>query len=536
MLSSQQQAVVEQVEAALRSIIVIARAGCGKTYLLIEIVKWLVANTTDEIFLGAFNNAIAGELQAKLKELKIDWKRANASTLHSAGLRAWKYVAQNVKVDGKKMHFVLDDMAENGQHEDAIAKHRIWILDAVSYAKQRAFGVLCSLEDVSEWFSLIEHFGLDESLPEDNGDGHIGIDELIAASIAAYKMSIERDVDIVDFDDMLLAPLIHNVRMWQKDWILLDEAQDTNPVRRALAKKMLKPTGRLIAVGDPAQAIYGFTGADSDALDIIKEELGCIELPLNLTYRCPKSVVALAQTWVPDIQAHKDNPEGIVRSIPFKGVAVPSFVSDADVGEGQVDIPDTELPFWQMETLTRADVILCRNNAPLISTAFSMIRDGIGCRVEGREIGQGLIVLCQKWRIKTLEPLVGRLESYKEREMQKWQAKGKEERAAAIEDKVDTLLVLIERLQSEGKQQISDLVEFIQSLFGNTKPGEKPDVLTLSTVHKSKGREWDRVFLLGRNQYMPSKWAKKPWQKEQEANLCYVAVTRAKKELVEIAV
>ena len=389
MLSSQQQAVVEQVEAALRSIIVIARAGCGKTYLLIEIVKWLVANTTDEIFLGAFNNAIAGELQAKLKELKIDWKRANASTLHSAGLRAWKYVAQNVKVDGKKMHFVLDDMAENGQHEDAIAKHRIWILDAVSYAKQRAFGVLCSLEDVSEWFSLIEHFGLDESLPEDNGDGHIGIDELIAASIAAYKMSIERDVDIVDFDDMLLAPLIHNVRMWQKDWILLDEAQDTNPVRRALAKKMLKPTGRLIAVGDPAQAIYGFTGADSDALDIIKEELGCIELPLNLTYRCPKSVVALAQTWVPDIQAHKDNPEGIVRSIPFKGVAVPSFVSDADVGEGQVDIPDTELPFWQMETLTRADVILCRNNAPLISTAFSMIRDGIVCVSKGAVLQDG---------------------------------------------------------------------------------------------------------------------------------------------------
>ena len=181
-------------------------------------------------------------------------------------------------------------------------------------------------------------------------------------------------------------------------------------------------------------------------------------------------------------------------------------------------------------------MILCRNTAPLISTAFNMIRDGIGCRVEGREIGQGLIVLARKWKIKSLNVLVGRLESYKEREVAKWTARGKEERAAATEDKVDTLLVLIERLQSDGKTQIDDLVEFIESLFGNTKPGDKPDVLILSTIHKAKGREWDRVFLLGRNAYMPSKWARKDWQKEQEANLCYVAVTRAKKELVEIVV
>ena len=192
--------------------------------------------------------------------------------------------------------------------------------------------------------------------------------------------------------------------------------------------------------------------------------------------------------------------------------------------------------FWQSESLRKDDVILCRNNAPLVNAAFAMIRDGIGCRVEGREIGQGLIVLAQKWRIKTLEPLERRLYTYMEREIQKWQAKGKEEKAAAIEDKVETLLVMIEKLQAEGKTQISDLVVFIEDLFVNTQPGEKPDVLTLSTIHKSKGREWDRVFALGMNAYMPSKWAKKEWQKEQESNLSYVLVTRARKELVLINV
>jgi len=60
--------------------------------------------------------------------------------------------------------------------------------------------------------------------------------------------------------------------------------------------------------------------------------------------------------------------------------------------------------------------------------------------------------------------------------------------------------------------------------------------LRLCTVHRSKGREWDRVFLVGRNQYMPSKYAKKEWEFKQEENLMYVAVTRAKKELVEVEV
>ena len=835
MLSSQQQAVIEFADTGDDSINVIARAGCGKTYLLVELVKHLVETTNDEIFLGAYNTAIAGELKAKLKDAGIDWKRANASTLHSAGLRAWRYIAKEVEVDGKKMHIVLDNMIERQKEQfdgddepidtdpelvSIIKAHRIFILDAVSFAKQRAFGVLCKVDDVSQWYDLIEHFGLDESLPEDS---EFGVAELISVSIDAFKASVAMDKEMVDFDDMLLAPLIHNVHIWQKDWVLLDEAQDTNPVRRALAKKMLKPTGRLVAVGDPAQAIYGFchpygvpiltpdglrpiqellvgdsviisstsgdvsgwsggvkilechkydhsglllritagdrsiemtphhripvrigptagyytylmrrsgvyrvgsckaytkeggdfmlthrlfmekadaawilgtfvdkesarnaeksllcrvkglsfqnksdgeitslptdeiesikilgehgrmldfpflhdgvkhrisrngpfvteacnvnagmqvafyddsqidkrkrgrsrqsfrwtpctvksrrysgvvygitvpsipmrqdyqswplyfggegnilvhnTGADSDALDIIADELGSIELPLNKSFRCPKSIVRLAQTWVPDITAHQDNPEGIVRSIPYgsnpkrtEGIGFNTATGETRPVH-RIDDEHPGIPkFWQSESLRKDDVILCRNNAPLVNAAFAMIRDGIGCRVEGREIGQGLIVLAQKWRIKTLEPLERRLYTYMEREIQKWQAKGKEEKAAAIEDKVETLLVMIEKLQAEGKTQISDLVVFIEDLFGNTQPGEKPDVLTLSTIHKSKGREWDRVFLLGRNIYQPSKWAKKEWQKEQESNLSYVLVTRARKELVLINV
>jgi ATP-dependent exoDNAse (exonuclease V) beta subunit len=60
--------------------------------------------------------------------------------------------------------------------------------------------------------------------------------------------------------------------------------------------------------------------------------------------------------------------------------------------------------------------------------------------------------------------------------------------------------------------------------------------VTLSTIHKAKGREWPKVFLLGRNRYMPSKYATQDWQLDQEKNLIYVAVTRAQEELIEVRV
>jgi len=54
--------------------------------------------------------------------------------------------------------------------------------------------------------------------------------------------------------------------------------------------------------------------------------------------------------------------------------------------------------------------------------------------------------------------------------------------------------------------------------------------LTLCTIHKSKGMEWNRVFILDCH-LMPSRYARKGWQKVQETNLIYVAHTRAKTEL-----
>jgi len=524
-LSIQQEAVVSRVGVLLANgvragLIVLARAGCGKTTTLVEVAKTLAVelkNTNEEVFFGAYNKAIAEEIKAKLLKAGLDPKKIAAGTMHSAGFSAWRRVAKNVQVNDKKVDQIISRLADelsakamvetNADRQtllrakaQAAQNYSGFVRKAVSLAKQRAFGFLCSYEDVSKWYELSSHFGLEEELAE---DCPVNMEELIRLCIHVFKTSLEMDMVEVDFDDMISAPLVHNARMWPKRVVLLDEAQDTNPARRALAIKMLDPKkGLLIAVGDDRQAIYGFTGADGDSLDLIKVQMNAEVLPLNVTYRCPKAVVQVAQQWVPDIQAHKSAPEGVVRT--------------------------SESLF--SETLTKEDAILCRNTKPLVEIAYTLLRQGTACRVEGREIGQGLITLANRWKVTTLNGLLTRLSAYKEREISKWMAKGMEDKAQGVEDKVDTLVTIIDRLASEGKKNLSDLVDFINKLFGDTQ-GEQ-NALTLCTCHRSKGREWNRVFWFGANKYQPSRWAQKDWQIQQEYNLMYVAATRSKGELV----
>ena len=80
----------------------------------------------------------------------------------------------------------------------------------------------------------------------------------------------------------------------------------------------VKVDGRIIAVGDPAQSIYQFRGADSEAIPNFIDKLRAKTLPLSVTYRCPKSVVRLAQEVVPDIEAAPGAPEGTVRKYSLK--------------------------------------------------------------------------------------------------------------------------------------------------------------------------------------------------------------------------
>lgn len=490
-----QEAVFAFVRNGKGSAVVEAVAGSGKTTTLVEAVRHMVG----DVAVMAYNKKMGDELKVRLSDVR----NANAGTCHAFGLKAFTKSGIRPIVDARKVGNIVGTLLK--KEEDFMFA---FICKLVGLAKDAGIGFLNGgdMGDHSQWQRLIDH----HDLSIENGD--VDYSKAIDLAITTLKKS-NADKKVIDFGDMIYMPLFYGLNVDQYDWVLIDEAQDTNPTRRALAKAMLKPSGRLVAVGDPNQAIFGFTGADHDALELIKKDFNAITLPLSVCYRCGKNIIAHAQQWNSTIIAHESNPEGKVSQVRFE-----DFIKSVET-----------------LNLTGKDGIICRKNAPLMDLAFSLIRKGIACRVEGKDIGAGLVALAQKWKVQDLNKLVERLNAFRNREVSKLLEKGLETKAEQVEDKVDTLLVLVARCKEQNRHNVQDLVSLIKSMFSDSGDNyTNKNIVTLSSVHKSKGLEWNRVFLLGREQFMPSKYAKKEWQKGQERNLIYVAVTRAISELVEV--
>lgn len=512
-LSTQQANFCEWVETGKGSALLRARAGTGKTFTLVEALKRIHGQS---VALCAYNNKIAKEIDEKVSKAGL---RASVGTFHKFGFAAWRQAAPSVKLEGTGKgnagYYKFDRIADELEIPTNL---RGFVKQAVSLAKQRAFGVVCAFNDPDQWRSLVDHFDLEDALFKDAKEREACPEDVreqlalegLRYACKALKAGCVLAHEVIDFDDMIYMPLIGNVRLRQYDWVLVDEAQDTNPARRELAKRMLRDGGRAIFVGDDRQAIYGFTGADNDSLDIIKAEFDCAEYPLTVTYRCPKAVVAVARTIVPDYEAHPDAPQGSYSVIAENAFEAANFV----VGE---------------------DAILCRNTKPLVVIAFSLIRRGIPCHVEGKEIGKGLIRLVNRYNsVSNLSILADRLEEYRDREVNKLMKAGKEVQAEGVNDRVDTVLAILGSLPQGSTS--NDLREKIDTMFADTPAGQRPESVTLMTAHRSKGLEYKRVFLYGRNKFMPSRFARQDWQFRQEENLEYVALTRAMDTLVEVEV
>ena len=489
--SPQQSAYFSWIVSDIGSAVLEAVAGAGKTTTLVHGLSLMKGYK----FFGAYNKKICEEIEKKTAGIE----NLTVSTFHAAGFKAWRKAAPNVRVDADKCKRIYREACERNP-EKGYELVEGPVLHLVSLAKQSAIGIASkSMVSVDNWLHLIDHFDIEVFNEETAVDNTKLIIQLARKTLEA---SIAENTRVVDFDDMIYAPLYHNVKMFQFDWVLIDEAQDTNETRRLLALRMLKRGGRMVAVGDPRQAIYAFAGADSNSINLIVESVNAKRIPLTITYRCPKKVVEYAHQWVSHIQAAETAPEGEVTSIDI------------------TQLGNTAKP---------GDAILCRFNAPLIKHVYAFIAQGIPAKVEGREIGSGLKTLASRWKVRKITTLLEKLDAYRERESNKFRVKEQESKAAAIEDKVDCLKVIVDRVMKidpDCKKPVERICSEIDAIFTEDASAK---VVLLSSIHKSKGREWPTVFWL---QTGPSAWARKEWEQEQEDNLCYVAATRAIEKLI----
>lgn len=483
--SPQQTAFIDWAKNGRGSAVLEAVAGSGKTTTILGAVTQMRGPTV----ILAYNKKIAQEIEAKLLDLGVDWKQARAGTVHSFGFTALRKYAGNIIVKEKKVEMIFDSLYPNLADQGFAPL----VCKLVSLGKQRAIGAVCPTRDRAAWADIVSHFDL---LDDEFDPRHLNtVIEMAIKTLTASNANLT----ICDFDDMVYLPLVLPCKPFRFNAIFLDEAQDTNPARRELVKRLLVPGGRLIAVGDPAQAIYGFTGADNDSLDLIVRDFDARRMPLTVSYRCPKAVVAFARQWVNHITAAETAITGEIGATMFGDLFKPEPTS----------------------------AILCRNTAPLVKAAFSLIRRRIPCKIEGRDIGKQLIKLASKWsNAKTIDAYEEKLTDWIEGRRKVVEGVKLE----TLEDQYATVKCVIDQCLREKLTLRSDMVEMIESLFADNVQG----VVTLSTIHRSKGREWETVYWLNRAVTCPSKYAKQAWESQQEVHLQYVAATRSQNKLIDL--
>lgn len=503
MLASAKANGAKQGKGLAAHLVVEARAGTGKTFTLVEGLKRIKGQPTpgvkgspqqeavwaamvkgakpESVTFCAFNRSIADELARRVP------RGCQASTLHGLGfavcMKAYKINRDNVN------DYKTDNLLEAlvGVDSRQLRKVRPLFVSGV-----REMVKLCKMtltEPTREGLEgLAEHYAIE--LGSEREEVLDTVPEIIERS---RTLTHE-----VDYADMIWLPVVNRLPVQRVDLLLVDEAQDLNRCQQSLAMKFGR---RLILCGDARQAIYGFAGADTDSLPRMKAllnetDLGCQALPLTVTRRCGAAIVAEAQALVPDFEGMPEN------------------------GKGKVTHWATE---EMRRTLADGDMVLCRLNAPLVSLVFQLIRQKRKATIQGRNIGESLELFIRSLKADTVEMLLVALDDYHAKEAQRLAERKNPSEAAliALQDRVECV-----RAFCDGAASLEEVCQRIREIF---QDGKQEGIL-LSSIHRAKGLEAKRVWIIAPEK-LPHPMARTEWQREQELNLKYVAITRAVEEL-----
>ena len=465
----EQEAIVAAVRGSDDNLCIEALAGAAKTTTLVMIANSKKSKPTLSL---AFNKKIALEMADRLPG------NCTAMTLNSLGYRSWSQALGKkfLSVNTKKNYEILFALCEKlkGEDKDSAYSYFSDILRSVAYGKTAGY-----IPD--------DHFPTMRRLMEDQ-DLFIHLEEepsdlifnlIRDTSIESLRLSHQ---GVVDFDDqILMSALSPQAKFPNYPLVLIDEAQDLSSLNHFMLRKLAKE--RVIGVGDACQSIYGFRGAHEDSMNLLKSSFNMRSLVLSVSFRCPRLVVEEARWRAP----HMQYPEWAI--------------------EGSV----SSLPSWTSSDLPQDATVLCRNNAPLFSLALRLLRNGRRVELVGNDIGKTLVKILKKIgppdtpRSVVLDGIA----EWQEAKLAKSRSPG------SINDQAACL-----RVFCEGGETLGAIMRFAENLLAQTGP------VKLMTIHKSKGLEFDHVFILNRDLIN----LKDP----QDRNVLYVGQTRAKQSLTYI--
>lgn len=513
--TDEQCAIISAVaDPAAASVMVEAGAGTAKSTTL-----QLAAPGIRIPALGlAFNRAIAKELQPKLPS------NFTVKTFNGLGYGAWIRANPSVtrfEMDERKLGKLVSQTAKDRKislSSDSWDSCRRLVSGAMNAGLSPGdIGTPLVADTPESWLEIADALWIPREDTEFLTD--------IAREVLERDIELARS-GIISFDDQVYCSAILGGQFPRYPVLFADESQDLSPLNHQMLRHSIRPDGRLVAVGDSRQAIYAFRGADSESMDNMRKIMpSWTDRQLTMTFRCPAVIVKRQLQHYPAYRAAPGNPEGAFHAI-----------QPADTPPEAMDLQ--QMYGWSIPVIRqlypegRSLAVLCRNNAPLLSLAFKLIRGGYGCQVLGRDIGKGLQALSRKILPDDSAPATScvlAITDWLEREESLARANGKEEHISGIRDRGESLLACHE---GSGARSAGELRAVIQQLFEKTS-GQ----IVLSTIHRAKGLEWDTVVHLDSFR-IPSKFARRAVaagdrsQMKQEMNLRYVCETRTRFLLV----
>lgn len=520
--SDQQEAIFREVICGRGDVIVNSVAGSGKTTTAEEASRRIPYYLHRATLMCAFNKHIQEELLRRQRAGRIP-APIMISTLHSLGYQAlrehfrpkhpdrwlseYKYdrIADAYWVRVLSDTLPLDYIESSDARADKIAAAeltRLAMLNLSDASDPEALKALSARYGVI--YDMIKEAVILKAVPEMIKIGS-GLKKL-----RDYRSRPLHPSEAISFEDMVYLPVALSLPLKRYSLVFVDEFQDLNPCQREMIFAMRSENGRTIFLGDRAQSIYGFMGADVSNFDRIIELTGATQLDLTVSRRCPKSVVALAKEYEPRIESAPDAPEGEVIRTSAEGILSEAF-------RAAKDAPPNEVSF----------LILCRINAPLVPLAIALIEEGVAAKIRGRDIGKGLIRL-----LDHLSEMAGfsfqQFNSFAKAHL-KFQEEtlegqpGASTKLAELGDRLACLVAVRKATINEWGEiaNVRLMKEVIEDLFD-----DEAKAVTLSTIHKSKGLEAREVGIV-KPELLPHPKCEADWELEQESNLAYVAVTRS---------
>lgn len=480
-----------------------ACAGSSKTTTMVEGVNRMVAAGVppNSILCLAFNKDIATTLAERMPA------GTTSRTLNALGHQALRQYFGSARIDTRKLNRLLAEVVP-GYYDLNPAERRV-LKRAVEMAKMN--GVWPSPDDwksgtelrsIKLPFPTLSKKYLNEIDSESFLHEHLRASEApdLASLFSFLNMVLVLDIiqsfheKVFSFIDQIYLPAtVASISLPRYLNVFVDEAQDLSRIEQNLLEQVVSsvPKGRLVAVGDKAQAIYAFKGADPKSFERLGRVWQAKKLDLSISFRCSHAVVCEANQYDDRIRAWEGSAEGQVLHAPSGG--------------------------WSFSDMPPDSAVLCRMNYPLVQAAVTCIQNNISVEFLGRDLSEQLQDFLQihSKNIKSLSGLWAAINAQiNQREHDKQYREADRLR--------DQMLCLQAIFSHYGVEELRDgeraLIKFF-SMEGNIK---------LATIHKAKGLEWPHVYLL-RPDLCPSERAVgDPDAMQQEYNMLYVAITRAK--------